>query len=373
MGLLGVSGLIAMVLEWSGHYRNPAPSRCKAPPQTQQDGGTAMRGANLALNAPVMSTRDADHGTWAVDAEYQGQRLDAALSKRIPQTSRQCIQGAAREGRIRVNGKLAQACHRLASGDCVAWRGPLAREFTPLPDASRSVAVVYADEHLLVANKEAGMHCHPLQADEVGTLMQHLLARYPELETVRGYGRRELGLVHRLDRDTSGLVLVARHTGAFARLVELLRIGGIDKRYLALCSGQPPRGELRWGLRATGARGQTLKADPSFELPGATVIVQAQPLAHWAGIQPQPSLVTLQLRRGYRHQIRAHLAALGHPLIGDRQYGGRRLNDCPHHLLHAESLRFVHPFSGAEVIVQTAPEGVFADIAQDAVLAPVAD
>jgi len=187
-------------------------------------------------------------------------------------------------------------------------------------------------------DKPAGMASHPLRPGERGTLASGLLARYPEMAGV-GYSPREPGIAHRLDRDTSGLLLAARDAETFGALQAELERGAIDKRYVALCVGElsAPAVHEAW-LSARGRR--VTVREHAFGTARAirTEVLAAEPRAAF-------SLVTLRVSLARRHQIRAHLAALGHPIAGDTLYGGPALPGLKRHFLHASALRFEHPQS----------------------------
>ena len=222
------------------------------------------------------------------------------------------------------------------------------------------VDVHFQDSELLVVEKPAGLPCHPLRAGERRTLLSALLARYPQLSGVGddlvGADRRELGLVHRLDTDTSGLVLVALSTRSLLALRSQLRRGAMDKHYVARCRPvNQPGGELppdvRLGpldahLLADHRRRVRVFAVPRpFSRPIVTVIEALQP-------QPDGSmLVHCAVQHAGRHQVRAHLAALGLPLLGDTLYGGPERDGG--HLLHATVISCRHPLSGQLLRVES--------------------
>jgi 23S rRNA pseudouridine1911/1915/1917 synthase len=190
------------------------------------------------------------------------------------------------------------------------------------------------------------MPCHPRRAGEAGTLAAALLARYPELKGV-GSSPREPGLVHRLDTDTSGLLLVARAQPVFLSLRAALRAGAIDKRYRALCAGHVRSPARHHGhLRAHGAKVR-VRAEPFPEAVAITTEVLES--------TPRGALSAVEVRAhvARRHQVRAHLAALGHALAGDALYGGPALPGLGRHFLHASALALRHPTSERELRVES--------------------
>jgi 23S rRNA pseudouridine1911/1915/1917 synthase len=297
------------------------------------------------------------HRELRVRPESAGQRLDRWLCVSHPSLGRAEARRLIDAGQVQVNGRRAAPGARLASGDrvelseqaeaAVMRTGPVAARAEPeLP-----LRVCYEDAHLVVVDKPAGMPCHPLREGERGTLAGALLARYPEMAEV-GYARAEPGLVHRLDTDTSGLVLAARDPVTFAALRTALEREAIDKRYVALCIGLPPvPSEQRAWLLARGPRVR-VRRDPFAD----AVEIRSELLA--ATTRGAYSLVHVRVHRARRHQIRAHLAALGHAIAGDERYGGPVLPGLARHFLHASEIALRHPHHNTPLQLQAelAPE-----------------
>ncbi len=278
--------------------------------------------------------------------EAEGQRLDLFMRERFAGLGRAALRRLIEAGMVRVNGRRVPAGMRLRQGDRVtAAELPASAAAVPDAAAAQRLRVCFEDRFLLVVDKPAGMAAHPLRAGERGTLASALLARYPELAGV-GYSPREPGLVHRLDQDTSGLMLVARDAGTFAALRALLEASAIDKRYLALCAGQvaAPALHAAW-LSAHGRRVSVRERAFGRARAVQTELIEARPHGRF-------SLVQARVPRAGRHQIRAHLAALGHALAGDALYGGPELEGLQRHFLHAAELRLPHPHGGAELHVR---------------------
>lgn len=275
--------------------------------------------------------------------EAAGTRLDRLLADRQRGLGRAAVRRLIEAGQVLIDGRRGRAGTRLWEGAVLELRDwPESTAATPDPELALSV--LHEDGRLLVVDKPAGVPTHPLRAGERGTLAGALLARYPELAGV-GHGEREPGLLHRLDTDTSGLLLVARDTESFARLQALLQGGGLDKRYEALCAGQltAPTSERAW-LSARGSR----------------VTVRGEAFRHAVEIETEVlesaahgdfSLVQLRAHLARRHQLRAHLAFLAHPIAADALYGGPPVAGLKRHYLHANFLAFEHPFTGERVAV----------------------
>lgn len=275
-----------------------------------------------------------------VRREEAGERLDAWLAARLPELSRARAKALIGRGLVRVNGYKARKGRSLQAGDRVvldARPGPT--DFHAAPNEALDLLVRFECDRFVVIEKPAGVPSHPLREEELGTVANFLVARYPEMRSV-GYRNREPGLVHRLDTNTSGLLLAARTREAFETLRSALAAGAIDKHYLARCQGvvdapaiidapiaNDPRNRAK--VRACS---DSRDADRFGARPAKTEVVASRPA-------PGGSLVELVANHARRHQIRVHLASIGHPLLGDTLYGGPPHDPPGHHLLHASMIR----------------------------------
>jgi len=259
----------------------------------------------------------------------------------------------AAEGKIQVNGRPARKGRTLVAGDNVLLTEvPSSPRFDALPDPSLTLEVLHEDAHLVVVNKPAGVPTHPLRADEVGTVANALVARYPEMAGV-GYATREPGVLHRLDIGTSGALLAARDTQTFDVLREALRRGRVDKRYLALCRGAVDVPTvIEAPIDADPGDRRRVRVHPKGEAPPGARHARTEVVTSEAG--EAYSAVILRARTGARHQVRAHLAFAGHPLAGDVLYGGPVIPGLSHHFLHALSISLSHPDTG-EALDVSAP------------------
>jgi 23S rRNA pseudouridine1911/1915/1917 synthase len=274
-----------------------------------------------------------DEHTLSVLAQHAGLRVDHFVRSAWPQLSRAALRALFARGAVRVNGKVSAKGVTLVPGDrvdVVQTALGLAEGAGPAADvdAARVLSIVYEDPWLIAVDKPAPMPSAALRSGERGTLVSALLARFPELQGV-GYRELEPGLLHRLDTETSGILLAARDQGTFERLREIHVAGGFEKRYLALVRGWPELGRVVGYLRAD-KRKVAVRAE-SF--PGAkrieaqiTAVERFGGVASSGGTPGQAfALVEVRLALAGRHQVRAQLAQLGHPIAGDKLYGGPEL------------------------------------------------
>jgi 23S rRNA pseudouridine1911/1915/1917 synthase len=248
------------------------------------------------------------------------------------------------EGRVRVDGLRAPKGSTVGPGALV--RVDLPPPDAPVPQPELPLRVVHADVHLVLADKPAGMPSHPLEPGERGTAANALVGRFPELAGV-GPSRREGGLVHRLDTETSGLLLAARTDAAHALLRAQFTARSVEKGYLALAQGElHAGGEIDLPLAHDPADPRKVRAasDPTWagQHGARPALTRFTPVERRGGF----TLLEVEIATGVLHQIRAHLAFIGHPLAGDTLYGGPVLPGLGRHFLHAAHLAFQHPDGG---------------------------
>lgn len=263
----------------------------------------------------------------------EGQRLDRILVQRLPSIGRKGAADLVRRGDVRVDGRRAVKAEQPAAGAHVVVRLPEAGAAVP-EHGPLDVLLERAD--LVVVNKPAGQASAVLRGSDRGTLVNALLARYPEMSGV-GFGPREPGLLHRLDTQTSGVIVAARNTETFLALRRALESGALHKTYLAIVEaarlvddagvvtdwlGPHDRNRRKVVVREPESRGAR---------PARTEYRVLERAGHWA-------LVEVSAPRAYRHQVRVHLASIGAPIAGDTLYGGVDIGRGERHALHASSV-----------------------------------
>lgn len=275
-----------------------------------------------------------------------GLRLDQALARALPQYSRARLQGWIEAGAVLVDGRRLRAKDKVLGGEHIEVAARLEADARVAPEA-QPLAVVHQDRALFVINKPAGMVVHPGAGNPSHTLQNALLALDPKLALVP-----RAGLVHRLDKDTSGLLVVARTPEAHARLVAALAEREIERIYLAICTGAMTGGGT---VDAPIGRHRTQRTRMAVRSDGREAVTHYRIVKRYRA----HTLVRVQLETGRTHQIRVHLAHVGYPIVGDPLYVGRRrlpagcsatlaaaLGAFPRQALHAARLALAHPMTG---------------------------
>jgi 23S rRNA pseudouridine1911/1915/1917 synthase len=343
----------------------------------------------LGMGPAPTSTLEAAHikaiHEFSVNLAQHGQRLDRVLAELLPDSSRSFLQQLIDSGDVLLGGKAAtKASIKLKAGERLTVRQrPLPQETAFVPDTAvaRSLSVVHEDEHLMVINKQPGLVVHPAAGNWSGTLLNGLLA-YHECHTLLP----RAGIVHRLDKDTSGLMVVARTREAMDALIRMIAAREVKRQYLAIAHypwrgdsprhvdapiGRDPRNRQRMAV-VDLAQYPGKEAMTDFELLSNSSLNSlsnseqtheeiSRPMAHLA---PQKALsryaeedlsadafclLRCRLHTGRTHQIRVHAAHIHHPLVADSLYGGRPAGGITRQALHAERLAFAHPISGQEL------------------------
>jgi 23S rRNA pseudouridine1911/1915/1917 synthase len=279
-----------------------------------------------------------------VPAEAEGERLDSFLGGRVG--SRAQAQRMLEDGRVSLGGRQVPKRHRVTAGETITVDEVPMRvgEAAPRSDQAPGDAVfrvAYEDDDLLVVEKPAGVVAHPSRGHHAGTLSQALAAR-----GAAGGDPWRAGIVHRLDKDTSGLLVVAKHTDAHRRLKAALQARTITREYLVLVDGRPP---ARTGtIDAPLGRDRRIRTHISTDTDDPR---EARTHFELEAALPGSTLLRARLDTGRTHQIRAHFLAIGHPVCGDPEYGRAGAYGLERQFLHATRLRFDQPFTGQPVDV----------------------
>lgn len=277
-------------------------------------------------------------------SQAAGQRLDKALVDLLADLSRAQIQDLIGEGHVLVNGQAVKAGNKLKGGEEI--RVEIPEKFTKKIEAEAiPLNVLYEDADIVVLEKDAGMVVHPGVAQESGTLVHALLSRYPEIAKMADDPRAEgrMGIVHRLDKDTSGVMVAARNLDALVNLMAQFKARTTEKIYLALLENQPQT--------PTGKIDAPIGRDPRQRKRMAVVRSGKPASTEYEVIdtdfQEERALVKLQIHTGRTHQIRVHMAFIKCPIIGDKIYGYRKQRvGMKRNFLHASELSFEHPSTG---------------------------
>jgi 23S rRNA pseudouridine1911/1915/1917 synthase len=271
-----------------------------------------------------------------VSAEGERQRVDVYLAKAL-RLSRNTAKRLLASGAVLSKGRAVSKSQTLEKGALLEVDLAQAQPKL-LPNPSLPLRILFEDDALLILDKPSALPCHPLRAGETNTLANALVARYPG-QANASYHPLEAGLCHRLDSETSGLLVAARHLQAYRHMREAFSARRIYKRYLGLCNGTlPQKGTVSFPLLQKGKRSTTASSSNPRARPALT---QFRVLER----QGAYVLLSVEITTGVMHQIRAHLSSVGAPLVGDERYGAGKSPHCPRLFLHATELRFVHPMT----------------------------
>lgn len=291
-----------------------------------------------------------------------GVRLDAALLHVIPSTTRAFVKEAITAGNVLVNGRPAAKGLKLRGGETVVVKELLEAADNLVAPVAGPIACVFEDDAVLAFDKPAGMPVQPLSCRETGTLMNAVVHRHPECRTL-GDQPLMAGALHRIDADTSGLVLVARTATAFENLRAQFAAQTVKKTYLALVEGAVAvGGTLENDLvhdptlpfcRMIDVRHNRLTSSLVARLKPLHAVTQFKPIAHTTVENEERTLLEVTIYTGVTHQIRAQLALAGYHIVNDRLYGAFAVENQTGHCLHALAAAFAHPVSGDPVEIRT--------------------
>ena len=297
-----------------------------------------------------------------IEIQEGGVRLDAALLHVIPSTTRAFVKEAITAGNVLVNGRPAAKGLKLRGGETVVVKELLEAADNLVAPVAGPVACVFEDDAVLAFDKPAGMPVQPLSCRETGTLMNAVVHRHPECRTL-GDQPLMAGALHRIDADTSGLVLVARTATAFENLRAQFAAQTVKKTYLALVEGAVAvGGTLENDLvhdptlpfcRMIDVRHNRLTSSLVARLKPLHAVTQFKPIAHTTVESEERTLLEVTIYTGVTHQIRAQLALAGYHIVNDRLYGAFAVENQTGHCLHALAAAFAHPVSGDPVEIRT--------------------
>ena len=291
-----------------------------------------------------------------ITAEESGERIDALLARILPDLSRSAAQRLLEEGRVSLLGRPVRKNYKCSEGDCFEVSLPELREI-PLVPQDIPLDVVYEDEDVIVVNKPRGLVVHPAPGHPDGTLVNALLFHCGDSLSGVG-GEKRPGIVHRIDKDTSGLLIAAKNDFAHQALSRQLSDRSLSRIYEAVV-----RGNLREDSgsvdRPVGRHPTDRKRMAVTEKNGRPAVTHWEVLARYRGY----THIRCRLETGRTHQIRVHMASLGHPLLGDYTYGAPAPDKgLTGQCLHARQLKFIHPRSGQPVRLETALPDYFLEV-----------
>ena len=290
-----------------------------------------------------------------ITAEESGERIDALLARILPDLSRSAAQRLLEEGRVLLRGAPVRKNYRCAAGDCFLLSLPEAEE-VPLVPQDIPLDVVYEDGDVIVVNKPRGLVVHPAPGHSDGTLVNALLFHCGDSLSGIG-GEKRPGIVHRIDKDTSGLLIVAKNDFAHQTLSEQLADRSLSRVYEAVV-----RGNLR---EDAGTVSKPIGRHPTDRKRMAVLPGGRPAVTHWEVLARYRGYthIRCRLETGRTHQIRVHLASLGHPLLGDAVYGAPAPDKgLTGQCLHARELKFIHPRSGEPVRLETQLPDYFIEV-----------
>jgi 23S rRNA pseudouridine1911/1915/1917 synthase len=279
-------------------------------------------------------------------AEGAGERLDKALAARFKDLSRVQVQNLIGGGLVTVNARLVKASYRIEGGETIRVRVPVPEEKQEPKPESIPLGILYEDEHVAVVDKPAGMVVHPAFGHTSGTLVNAVLACWPEIARFSTPDRA--GIVHRLDKETSGVILIAKSAEAAENLRAQFKARTVEKRYVALVEGLPQTPE---GLiDAPIGRDPDQRKRMAVVRDGREAVTEYHVLENYA----YHSLLAVFPKTGRTHQIRVHLAFIGCPVVGDTVYGPRKQRiKMKRHFLHAAAITFLLPGGGNKLTVES--------------------
>ena len=293
-----------------------------------------------------------------VPKENDRQRADRVLADAFPQWSRSRLQRLFDEGRVWLDNEAISKSRRVSSGDFLSFSFPPASPSVLRPRAI-PLDILFEDDDVLVVNKHCGMVVHPGNSTGEDTLV-HALLHYCGERLSSLSGRERPGIVHRLDKETSGVIVVAKTDVAFQSLSAQFSMRSIEKEYIAICSGVPAtdRGVIR----------EPIGRHPRIRMKMAVIASGRPAHSEWRRVSVfgnRYSLLKISIHTGRTHQIRVHLSWIGHPVAGDSTYGYRAAKAFPRTMLHAQRITFSHPLKDRRLALEAEPPTDFSVVVRD--------
>lgn len=291
---------------------------------------------------------------WAADSTDNSERIDKYITQQNEDWSRSQVQAWIKEGRVTVNGEAVKNNYKLQEDDEITLRVPPPKEMAIKPEAM-PLNIVYEDSDVVVVNKPRGLVVHPAPGHYSGTLVNGLLAHCKDLSGINGVLRP--GIVHRIDKDTSGLLMVAKNDRAHMGLAEQLKEHTVNRTYVAIVHGVIPH--------EMGTIDAPIGRDPKNRQQMAVVFENSKPaVTHFIVLErfKDYTMVELKLETGRTHQIRVHMKYIGYPLAGDPKYGMKNTLELDGQALHAKTLGFTHPRTGEHLEFEAPLPGDLTDI-----------
>lgn len=291
--------------------------------------------------------------TLEITEEMVGERIDKVVSSIDEEWSRSQIANWVKDGAIRVNGEIVKPNYKVRLNDLIIVTPPVLEELDVVPE-DLNLDIVYEDEDVLVVNKPKGMVVHPAPGHSHGTLVNGLMFHCQDLSGINGVVRP--GIVHRIDKDTSGLLMVAKNDISHTSLVDQLVKKTVTRKYVALVHGHIPHD--KGTIEAPIARDPKERQNMAIVDKGKHAVTHFRVLERFGDF----TLVECRLETGRTHQIRVHMKYIGYPLVGDPKYGPRKTMDVGGQALHAEVIGFVHPKTKEYLEFSAEPPAEFAEL-----------
>ena len=290
-----------------------------------------------------------------IKEEQQNIRLDKIISELQQEISRTAIQRMIEEGNILVNGNKVKTSYKVSEGDLITIQKEIPKEIDLLPQ-DIPLNIIYEDDSILIINKEKGMVVHPGAGNPDGTLVNAIMAKCKDSLSGIG-GKIRPGVVHRIDKDTSGLVIIAKNDKTHIDISEQIKNREVEKTYLALVRGNIKENEAVINMPI--GRSSKDRKKMAVDKKGKEALTEFKVLERYDGF----TYVEVKIKTGRTHQIRVHMAEIGHPIVGDEVYSnGRNPFNVKGQMLHAAKLGFIHPISKEKVIFEAPLPEYFGNI-----------